>query len=208
MQCTWKVNLILVVPVASSSGTRRCLKHQKIYLAGEDQNDSRSSSNQLFACGICEQTFEMRNSYNHHTKSRKGSPDSITCSFCGKVFSVKRSLLQHKRTHADEKGYCCEICGKELTSKESLHCHVIMHSGERPLVCDVCVGRGFRIVSTLWFIGKYTLGSVLTSALLVADVLLKHEPLLCTDIPHGSDPICVSCATRTIMIMHMQKHDV
>jgi hypothetical protein len=36
--------------------------HQKIHLVGEDKNDLRSVSNKLFACGICEQTFETRNS--------------------------------------------------------------------------------------------------------------------------------------------------
>ncbi|NWR02449.1 ZN316 protein, partial [Paradoxornis webbianus] len=57
------------------------------------------------------------------------------CERCPKRFQTKFHLLEHQRTHTDERPFRCPDCGMGFKLKSHLVVHRRLHTGERPYEC-------------------------------------------------------------------------
>ncbi|XP_067144720.1 zinc finger protein 85-like isoform X1 [Centruroides vittatus] len=70
------------------------------------------------------------------------------CKICGKEFKWNYTLLQHERTHSEDRPFKCDICNKGFKWMSRLKIHKITHSKERPFRCDIC-NKSFKLKGTL-----------------------------------------------------------
>ncbi|XP_023239754.1 zinc finger protein 224-like [Centruroides sculpturatus] len=63
---------------------------------------------------------------------------TYACKICGKDFKWKYMLLQHQRTHSEDRPFKCDICNMSFKWKDQVKTHKKIHSEERPFKCDIC----------------------------------------------------------------------
>ncbi|XP_037357544.1 transcriptional repressor CTCFL [Talpa occidentalis] len=71
---------------------------------------------------------------NLHTYSTAG----MKCRYCAAVFHERYPLLQHQKTHKNEKRFKCEHCSYACKQERHMTIHVRTHTGEKPFVCLAC----------------------------------------------------------------------
>ncbi|XP_008571568.1 PREDICTED: transcriptional repressor CTCFL, partial [Galeopterus variegatus] len=77
--------------------------------------------------------------HNLHTYSAA----EMKCRYCSAVFHERYPLIQHQRTHKNEKRFKCEHCNYTCKEERHMTVHVRIHTGEKPFVCPSC-DKGFR----------------------------------------------------------------
>ncbi|XP_041458248.1 zinc finger protein 585A-like [Lytechinus variegatus] len=90
----------------------------------------------------CEKDVEP---YVNHASTEK-EEDAIpmyVCEYCRKVFKTKRSVLQHQKTHSNERPFSCGICLKTFKMKSTLMEHIEIHNDGKPHPCQTC-GKQFK----------------------------------------------------------------
>ncbi|XP_067120137.1 zinc finger protein 85-like [Centruroides vittatus] len=96
-----------------------------------------------YTCDICNKYFKTKNNLRCHKliHSEKSNikRKNVYCNICGKRVPYNR-LERHKRTH---EAHACKTCGKEFKWNYMLLQHERTHSEERPFKCDIC-NKGFK----------------------------------------------------------------
>ncbi|KAJ0023345.1 hypothetical protein NQD34_003244, partial [Periophthalmus magnuspinnatus] len=72
---------------------------------------------------------------------KKTDEGLYACDICDKTFQKSSSLLRHKYEHTGKRPHECKICKKAFKHKHHLIEHSRLHSGEKPYQCDKCVKR-------------------------------------------------------------------
>ncbi|XP_055694342.1 zinc finger protein 728-like [Lutzomyia longipalpis] len=96
--------------------------------------------------------FNLRNLKRHVLEFHE-IKDLYKCGICSKDFHKKQQLVQHRRSHWDERSHTrqrrnffdfqqCEDCGK-LCFDDSYQEHLLAHSMENPEKCNIC-GKVFN----------------------------------------------------------------
>ncbi|KAB0407438.1 hypothetical protein E2I00_012451 [Balaenoptera physalus] len=67
----------------------------------------------------------------------------MKCHYCPAVFHVRHALLQHHKTHKNEKRFKCEHCSYACKEERHMTVHIRTHTGEKPFACPSC-NRCFR----------------------------------------------------------------
>ncbi|XP_028023073.1 transcriptional repressor CTCFL isoform X1 [Balaenoptera acutorostrata] len=67
----------------------------------------------------------------------------MKCHYCPAVFHVRHALLQHHKTHRNEKRFKCEHCSYACKQERHMTVHIRTHTGEKPFACPSC-NRCFR----------------------------------------------------------------
>ena len=70
------------------------------------------------------------------------------CDICGAAFAQARYLVDHKKTHSNNRPHKCEQCGAAFKRSGALTEHKRIHTGEKPFKCDQC-GAAFSTGSSL-----------------------------------------------------------
>ncbi|KAF2878954.1 hypothetical protein ILUMI_27227 [Ignelater luminosus] len=60
------------------------------------------------------------------------------CDVCSRPFNRKKSLIQHLRTHSNEKPFACPNCEWTFKSKFELNKHSSVHNEKNAFLCDKC----------------------------------------------------------------------
>ncbi|XP_076208214.1 transcriptional repressor CTCFL isoform X6 [Aptenodytes patagonicus] len=68
---------------------------------------------------------------------------AIKCSYCEAVFHERYALIQHKKTHRNEKRFKCDQCSYACKQERRLIVHKRTHTGEKPFTC-LCCSKSFR----------------------------------------------------------------
>ncbi|KAM4582571.1 zinc finger E-box-binding homeobox 2 [Fundulus diaphanus] len=77
----------------------------------------------LYACDICEKTFQKSSSLLRHKYEHTGKRPH-ECKICNKAFKHKHHLIEHSRLHSGEKPYQCDKCGKRFSHSGSYSQHM------------------------------------------------------------------------------------
>ncbi|KAK4812894.1 hypothetical protein QYF61_027288 [Mycteria americana] len=68
---------------------------------------------------------------------------AIKCTYCEAVFHERYALMQHKKTHRNEKRFKCDQCSYACKQERRLIVHKRTHTGEKPFTC-LCCSKSFR----------------------------------------------------------------
>ncbi|XP_029525830.1 zinc finger E-box-binding homeobox 1-like [Oncorhynchus nerka] len=77
----------------------------------------------LYACDICDKTFQKSSSLLRHKYEHTGKRPH-ECKICKKAFKHKHHLIEHSRLHSGEKPYQCDKCGKRFSHSGSYSQHM------------------------------------------------------------------------------------
>uniref|UniRef100_A0A2I4CS82 Zinc finger protein 3 homolog n=1 Tax=Austrofundulus limnaeus TaxID=52670 RepID=A0A2I4CS82_AUSLI len=102
-----------------------------------------ATSERLFSCLICGETFFNKLLHYHHVKvhrvwNQNSEKLMYCCPTCGKKTLRYSDLVRHMRVHTGEKPFSCQICGKSFNRNSHLKRHIQIHRGERTLSCKTC----------------------------------------------------------------------
>jgi len=78
-----------------------------------------------------------------HLHMRLHQCRSFECTECGRQFSRKDYLVEHRRSHSEERPFLCGKCGRSFQRSNNLRAHLQTHLDERPFQCKQC-GKCFR----------------------------------------------------------------
>nr|XP_012625932.1 transcriptional repressor CTCFL isoform X1 [Microcebus murinus]XP_012625933.1 transcriptional repressor CTCFL isoform X1 [Microcebus murinus]XP_012625934.1 transcriptional repressor CTCFL isoform X2 [Microcebus murinus] len=62
----------------------------------------------------------------------------MKCRYCSSVFHERYALIQHQKTHKNEKRFKCEHCDYACKQERHMTVHVRTHTGEKPFTCLSC----------------------------------------------------------------------
>ncbi|XP_075433193.1 uncharacterized protein LOC142470130 isoform X2 [Ascaphus truei] len=99
------------------------------------------------ACTECGKRFVQHTLLLQHQKTHIDEKPYL-CKKCGQTFIDKELFVTHYRTHKDDKNHKCTECGKSFADNSTLLIHQRIHTGEKPFSCNEC-GKSFSQHSTL-----------------------------------------------------------
>ncbi|XP_047709119.1 transcriptional repressor CTCFL [Prionailurus viverrinus] len=62
----------------------------------------------------------------------------MKCRYCTAVFHERYALVQHQKTHKNEKRFKCEYCSYACKQERHMTVHIRTHTGEKPFTCVSC----------------------------------------------------------------------
>ncbi|KAG7267905.1 hypothetical protein CRUP_015588 [Coryphaenoides rupestris] len=90
---------------------------------GPGRKRLRKTQEGLYACDICQKTFQKSSSLLRHKYEHTGKRPH-ECQICSKAFKHKHHLIEHSRLHSGEKPYQCDKCGKRFSHSGSYSQHM------------------------------------------------------------------------------------
>ncbi|XP_029357979.1 zinc finger E-box-binding homeobox 2 [Echeneis naucrates] len=91
--------------------------------SGPGRKRLKKTDEGLYACDICEKTFQKSSSLLRHKYEHTGKRPH-ECKICNKAFKHKHHLIEHSRLHSGEKPYQCDKCGKRFSHSGSYSQHM------------------------------------------------------------------------------------
>jgi len=94
---------------------------------------------QELLCNLCGATFTVRPKLNSHMeKFHMMGNKKYQCKYCDFRTLTSHVLMEHERTHTDERPEVCQWCGKGFKARKTLRNHERLHTGEKPFKCKFC----------------------------------------------------------------------
>ncbi|XP_060775369.1 zinc finger E-box-binding homeobox 2-like isoform X3 [Neoarius graeffei] len=90
---------------------------------GPGRKRLRKTDEGLYACDICDKSFQKSSSLLRHKYEHTGKRPH-ECQICKKAFKHKHHLIEHSRLHSGEKPYQCDKCGKRFSHSGSYSQHM------------------------------------------------------------------------------------
>ncbi|KAM6404476.1 LOW QUALITY PROTEIN: transcriptional repressor CTCFL [Rhynochetos jubatus] len=92
-----------------------------------------------YQCPHCSTFISRKSDLGVHLRNLHSyMPVAIQCSYCEAVFHERYALIQHKKTHRNEKRFKCDQCSYACKQQERLIAHKGTHIGEKPFSCSCC----------------------------------------------------------------------
>jgi len=90
-------------------------------------------------CSVCSKEFKFKSDLLNHAKSHSQQRD-FHCTDCSKSFKTKGNLVAHRRIHSGLAPYSCKIEGCNRTFKQvsGLQRHLLAHQSVSPFPCNKC----------------------------------------------------------------------
>jgi len=113
--------------------------HNKYLWLHIDDKHPEVRNPQTLLCNLCGATFTVRPKLNSHMeKFHMMGNKKYHCKYCDFKTLTSHVLMEHERTHTDERPEVCQWCGKGFKARKTLRNHERLHTGEKPFKCKFC----------------------------------------------------------------------
>ncbi|XP_066867914.1 transcriptional repressor CTCFL isoform X2 [Kogia breviceps] len=92
-----------------------------------------------YQCPHCATTTARRSDLRAHLRNlHTYKAAGMKCRYCSAVFHERHALIQHQKTHKNEKRFRCEHCSYTCKQERHMTAHIRTHTGEKPFACLSC----------------------------------------------------------------------
>ncbi|XP_062952690.1 zinc finger protein PLAGL1 isoform X1 [Cynocephalus volans] len=117
--------------------------HLKNHLQTHDPNKM------AFGCEECGKKYNTMLGYKRHLALHAASSGDLTCGVCSLELESTEVLLDHLKTHAEEKPHNgtrekkhqCDHCERCFYTRKDVRRHLVVHTGCKDFLCQFCAQR-------------------------------------------------------------------
>ncbi|XP_029281775.1 transcriptional repressor CTCF-like isoform X2 [Cottoperca gobio] len=92
-----------------------------------------------FHCPHCDTVIARKSDLGVHLRKQHSFIEKgKKCRYCDAVFHERYALIQHQKTHKNEKRFKCEQCDYCCRQERHMVMHKRTHTGEKPFACSQC----------------------------------------------------------------------
>lgn len=92
-----------------------------------------------FHCPHCDTVIARKSDLGVHLRKQHAFIETgKKCRYCDAVFHERYALIQHQKTHKNEKRFKCEMCDYCCRQERHMVMHKRTHTGEKPFSCSQC----------------------------------------------------------------------
>ncbi|KAM7424071.1 hypothetical protein PAMA_000432 [Pampus argenteus] len=92
-----------------------------------------------FHCPHCDTVIARKSDLGVHLRKQHSFLEKgKKCRYCDAVFHERYALIQHQKTHKNEKRFKCEQCDYCCRQERHMIMHKRTHTGEKPFACSQC----------------------------------------------------------------------
>ncbi|XP_069549658.1 transcriptional repressor CTCF-like [Brachyistius frenatus] len=92
-----------------------------------------------FHCPHCDTVIARKSDLGVHLRKQHSFIETgKKCRYCDAVFHERYALIQHQKTHKNEKRFKCEQCDYCCRQERHMIMHKRTHTGEKPFACSQC----------------------------------------------------------------------
>ncbi|XP_078410846.1 transcriptional repressor CTCF-like [Cetorhinus maximus] len=95
-----------------------------------------------YHCPHCDAIIARKSDLGVHLRKQHSyTSSSMKCRHCEDTFHERYALIQHQKTHRNEKRFKCDQCDYACKQKRHMIMHKRIHTGEKPFSCPQCDKR-------------------------------------------------------------------
>ncbi|XP_059508863.1 transcriptional repressor CTCF-like [Stegostoma tigrinum] len=92
-----------------------------------------------YHCPHCDAIIARKSDLGVHLRKQHSyTSSSMKCRYCEATFHERYALIQHQKTHRNEKRFKCDQCDYACKQKRHMIMHKRIHTGEKPFSCSQC----------------------------------------------------------------------
>uniref|UniRef100_A0AAX7TH43 Transcriptional repressor CTCF n=1 Tax=Astatotilapia calliptera TaxID=8154 RepID=A0AAX7TH43_ASTCA len=92
-----------------------------------------------FHCPHCDTVIARKSDLGVHLRKQHSFIETgKKCRYCDAVFHERYALIQHQKTHKNEKRFRCDQCDYCCRQERHMIMHKRTHTGEKPFACSQC----------------------------------------------------------------------
>uniref|UniRef100_A0A1A8MYH6 Transcriptional repressor CTCF n=1 Tax=Nothobranchius pienaari TaxID=704102 RepID=A0A1A8MYH6_9TELE len=92
-----------------------------------------------FHCPHCDTVIARKSDLGVHLRKQHSFIETgKKCRYCDAVFHERYALIQHQKTHKNEKRFKCDQCDYCCRQERHMIMHKRTHTGEKPFACSQC----------------------------------------------------------------------
>ncbi|XP_038157044.1 transcriptional repressor CTCF-like [Cyprinodon tularosa] len=92
-----------------------------------------------FHCPHCDTVIARKSDLGVHLRKQHSFIETgRKCRYCDAVFHERYALIQHQKSHKNEKRFKCDLCDYCCRQERHMVMHRRTHTGEKPFACSQC----------------------------------------------------------------------
>lgn len=153
--------------------------HLKNHLQTHDPNKMS------FGCEECGKKYHTVLGYKRHLALHAASSGDLTCGVCALELGSTEVLLDHLKTHAEEKPpsgtkekkHQCDHCARCFYTRKDVRRHLVVHTGCKDFLCQFCAQRFGRKDHLTRHTKKTHSQELMKESLQTGDLLSTFHPM-------------------------------